>query len=114
LGSHGFVESGETNSAAEAGTGCFIAAGERAWVGSRVWASRVPRHRSAGIFEIAFSSHAHEGSTMMRKNFSIAFTLLVLVALAPLLGACQTAAGVGQDLSAGGKAITNSAEKHAP
>jgi entericidin B len=48
----------------------------------------------------------------MRKNLSIALTLLMLVGAAPLLGACQTTAGAGQDISAGGKAITNSAEKH--
>ncbi len=50
----------------------------------------------------------------MRKIISIGFTLLVVVGLATVLGACQTTAGVGQDLSAGGKALTNSAEKHAP
>jgi predicted small secreted protein len=50
----------------------------------------------------------------MRKTFSIMLTLLALIGLAPLLGACQTTAGAGEDLSAGGHAITNSAEKHAP
>jgi entericidin B len=50
----------------------------------------------------------------MRKNLSIALTLLVLVGAAPLLGACHTTAGAGEDISAGGKALTNSAEKHAP
>jgi predicted small secreted protein len=50
----------------------------------------------------------------MRKNLSIALTLLALIAATPLLGACQTTAGAGEDISAGGKAITNSAEKHAP
>jgi len=50
----------------------------------------------------------------MRKNFSIALTLLMLVSSAALLGACQTTAGAGEDISAGGKALTNSAEKHAP
>ena len=50
----------------------------------------------------------------MRKNLSIAVTLLVLIGAAPLLGACQTTAGAGEDISAGGKALTNSAEKHAP
>ena len=50
----------------------------------------------------------------MRKQVSIAFTLLVLIGMAPLLGACQTTAGAGEDISAGGHAITNSAEKHAP
>ncbi len=50
----------------------------------------------------------------MRKHISLALMLLALAAIAPVLGACQTTAGVGEDLSAGGHAITNSAEKHAP
>lgn len=48
----------------------------------------------------------------MRKNFSVALTLMILIGIAPLLSGCHTAAGVGEDLSAGGKAMTNSAEKH--
>jgi predicted small secreted protein len=52
--------------------------------------------------------------TIMRKNFSIALTFLMLVGSTALLGACQTTAGAGEDISAGGKALTNSAEKHAP
>jgi predicted small secreted protein len=54
------------------------------------------------------------GITNMRKNITLLLTLLALVGVAPLLGACHTTAGAGQDLSAGGHAITNSAEKHAP
>ena len=50
----------------------------------------------------------------MRKKLSITLALLVLIGAAPLLGACQTTAGAGEDISAGGHAITNSAEKHAP
>ena len=50
----------------------------------------------------------------MRKNLSVVLTLLILIGIAPLLGACHTTAGVGEDLSAGGKAVTNSAEKHTP
>jgi predicted small secreted protein len=50
----------------------------------------------------------------MRNNLSIVLTLLVLIGVAPILGACQTTAGAGQDISAGGKALTRSAEKHAP
>ena len=50
----------------------------------------------------------------MKNSVSIAVTLLVLVVAVPLLGACQTTAGAGQDISAGGRALTNSAEKHAP
>ena len=50
----------------------------------------------------------------MRTNLSVILTLLVLIGMAPLLGACHTTAGVGEDLSAGGHAVTNSAEKHTP
>ncbi|HBK04291.1 MAG TPA: entericidin [Acetobacteraceae bacterium] len=50
----------------------------------------------------------------MRRHLSLALMLLALSGLAPILGACQTTAGVGQDISAGGHALTNSAEKHAP
>jgi predicted small secreted protein len=50
----------------------------------------------------------------MRKTISIALTLLTLVAAAPLLGACHTTAGAGQDISATGHAITHSADKNTP
>ncbi len=50
----------------------------------------------------------------MRKKISVALALLALLGLAPMLGACQTVAGAGEDISAGGHAVTNSAEKHAP
>lgn len=50
----------------------------------------------------------------MRKNFSIALTLFVLVGVAPLLGACNTTAGAGEDISATGHAITNSADRNKP
>jgi predicted small secreted protein len=50
----------------------------------------------------------------MRTNLSIALTLLVLIAAAPLLGACHTTAGAGEDISATGHVITNSAEKNTP
>lgn len=50
----------------------------------------------------------------MRKHLSIVLTLLVLIGIAPLLGACHTTAGAGEDIAATGRAMTNSAEKHAP
>jgi predicted small secreted protein len=50
----------------------------------------------------------------MRKNFSIALTLLALIGLAPALGACNTTAGAGKDISASGHAITHEADKLAP
>jgi predicted small secreted protein len=50
----------------------------------------------------------------MRKNLSICLTLLALLAAAPLLAACHTTAGVGQDLSATGHVISNDAQKATP
>ena len=50
----------------------------------------------------------------MRKNLPITLTLLVLFAAAPLLGACHTTAGAGEDISATGHALTHSAEKNTP
>ncbi len=48
----------------------------------------------------------------MRKTLSISLTFLMLIAAAPLLGACHTMAGAGQDISNTGSALTNSANKH--
>jgi predicted small secreted protein len=50
----------------------------------------------------------------MRTKLSIALAVLVLIGAAPLLGACHTTAGVGQDLSATGHAVTDSAVKNTP
>jgi predicted small secreted protein len=50
----------------------------------------------------------------MRKYISITLTILALTGAIPLLGACNTTAGAGEDISATGHAITNSAEKHSP
>lgn len=55
-----------------------------------------------------------EGSSIMRKYLSIVLTLLALVGAAPLLAACHTTAGAGEDLSATGHAVTNSAQKNTP
>jgi predicted small secreted protein len=42
---------------------------------------------------------------------SITFAGVMLVGALTLLGACNTTAGVGQDVSAAGRAVTNSADK---
>jgi len=47
----------------------------------------------------------------MRKTFSMTLTLLILVGAVPLLGACHTMAGAGQDISDTGNALTDSANK---
>lgn len=43
-----------------------------------------------------------------------ALTLLALFGVAPLLSACHTMAGVGQDIKETGQALQNSANDHAP
>lgn len=51
---------------------------------------------------------------MTAKNLPLSLLLMMLFATAPLLGACHTVAGAGEDISKTGKAIEKSAEKHAP
>jgi predicted small secreted protein len=48
----------------------------------------------------------------IRPVFTLA--LLALLAAAPLLGACHTTAGAGEDISRTGKAIERSAVRNAP
>jgi predicted small secreted protein len=49
----------------------------------------------------------------MRKRMTItSLALLVLVGSAALLGACNTTAGVGEDMAAAGKAIEKSADEN--
>ena len=50
---------------------------------------------------------------MRHLLFAVAPVLALLLA-APLLAACHTAEGAGQDISAAGQAITNGVEKIAP
>ena len=48
----------------------------------------------------------------MRRNlFSALLSMVVLAGAMTMLGGCNTTAGLGQDVSATGKAVTNSAEK---
>jgi predicted small secreted protein len=49
----------------------------------------------------------------MRK-FSLALPLRGLTAATPLLAACQTTAGVGQNPSNEGRSLTSGAERSAP
>jgi len=50
----------------------------------------------------------------MHSKFALALTLLALVTAAPLLSACHTTAGAGQDISATGQAIDKAAVKATP
>jgi entericidin B len=49
----------------------------------------------------------------MRKSIAMAILgLVMLTGVASMLSACNTTAGAGEDLSAAGHAITNSADKN--
>ncbi|HQT67027.1 MAG: hypothetical protein B7Z78_13760 [Rhodospirillales bacterium 20-60-12] len=50
----------------------------------------------------------------MAKSVKTALALTALLGAAPLLAACHTTAGVGQDLSQGGHALTNAADANTP
>lgn len=51
---------------------------------------------------------------MTIRSRKLAFVLLTLLTAVPVLGACHTTAGAGEDISRAGDAIERSAEKHAP
>jgi predicted small secreted protein len=55
-----------------------------------------------------------EGTLAVRTNFPVVLSLLALTVAVPLLGACHTTAGVGEDVSAAGHAVTNEAKKLTP
>jgi predicted small secreted protein len=48
----------------------------------------------------------------MRRKTAIVLTLLALAGTAPLLTACYTTAGAGQDLQAAGHGLERSADRH--
>ena len=50
----------------------------------------------------------------MYKRLIIGLATLSLVAVVPLLSACHTTAGAGQDISATGKVIEKSAKQNTP
>ncbi len=50
----------------------------------------------------------------MKKTLMIALGMLALVGAAVTLSACNTTAGAGQDMTAAGNAVTESAKKHTP
>jgi predicted small secreted protein len=59
-------------------------------------------------------TEACERIIIMRTKLSVALTMLVLIGATPLLGACHTTAGAGEDISATGHALTHSADKNTP
>lgn len=50
----------------------------------------------------------------MAKRTLLTLTMLAILGAAPLLSACNTMAGAGEDISKGGQALEKSAQKHAP
>lgn len=56
----------------------------------------------------------HGKKLIMHRKIALGLTMLVLVAAAPLLSACHTTAGAGQDISATGQAIDKAAVKATP
>ena len=56
----------------------------------------------------------NQGIIIMRANILTAVTMLALLCAAPLLSACHTTAGAGEDVSATGHAITHSADRNTP
>lgn len=51
---------------------------------------------------------------MCKRTMILSLTLLAILGAAPLLSACHTTAGAGEDISDTGKAIERSADQHAP
>jgi predicted small secreted protein len=50
----------------------------------------------------------------MYKMLIVGLAVLSVVAVAPLLSACHTTAGAGEDISATGKVIEKSAKQNTP
>jgi predicted small secreted protein len=50
----------------------------------------------------------------MAKSLRLSLILAALLGVAPMLSACHTTAGFGQDVSQGGHALSNSANSNAP
>jgi entericidin B len=48
------------------------------------------------------------------KKLAIVLTLIFAFSATSMLSACNTTRGAGEDLQAGGKALSNSAEKNKP
>jgi len=51
---------------------------------------------------------------MCTRTLKLVIALLAILGAAPLLGACHTTAGAGEDISKTGQAIERSAKQNAP
>jgi predicted small secreted protein len=54
------------------------------------------------------------GNAMFKRTTLLTLTLITLLAAAPLLGACNTTAGAGKDISKVGDKIEEEAVEHTP
>ena len=52
--------------------------------------------------------------TMLKRMTMLTLTMLALLGASPLLAACHTTAGAGEDISKTGTAIERSADRAAP
>ena len=66
------------------------------------------------LIPLGADGNRESGHSSMYKRLVLTLAVLSVVAVAPLLSACHTTAGAGQDISATGKAIENSAKKNTP
>jgi predicted small secreted protein len=70
-------------------------------------------HDAAGRFVQHTKTASHvERTDQMQRKLALVLTLLALAGTAPLLSACYTTAGAGQDLRAAGKGLERSAERN--
>jgi predicted small secreted protein len=75
----------------------------------------VPVSKSIAAGHVRTHFPAQNGKKIiMQKKIALGLTMLALVAAAPLLSACHTTAGAGQDISATGQAIDKAAVKATP
>ncbi len=54
------------------------------------------------------------GNTMFKRTTLLTLTVIALLGAAPLLGACNTTAGAGKDISKVGDKIEDEAIEHTP
>jgi predicted small secreted protein len=71
----------------------------------------IPNSNGARSTKVTFQ---HRKKIVMHSKIALGLTMLVLIAAAPLLSACHTTEGAGQDISATGQAIDKAAVKATP
>jgi len=59
-----------------------------------------------------FTARTKERDAIMKRKLAIVLALMALAGTAPLLTACYTTQGAGEDLQAAGHGLEHSAERH--